>query len=148
MLFIIILDQGTKMIARDQLLNSVVRVYAGGLFRLQYSENPGAFLSLGADLTLKYRVLVFSIIIPILLLAITCVLFLQKRSKLFTMGLTMVVGGGIGNLIDRIQRGKVIDFMNIGISNVRTGIFNFADVAIMLGIFILIYEVSERQKVE
>jgi signal peptidase II len=49
------------------------------------------------------------------------------------LGLTLFVAGGASNWIDRIVRGSVIDFLNVGIASVRTGVFNVADVAIMLG---------------
>ena len=49
----------------------------------------------------------------------------------------LIIGGGLGNLIDRIlNQGAVIDFMNIGIGPIRTGVFNVADLAILAGIFI------------
>jgi signal peptidase II len=52
--------------------------------------------------------------------------------------LTLFFAGGASNLIDRIYRGSVIDFMNVGIGGLRTGIFNVADLAIMLGMALLI----------
>lgn len=59
------------------------------------------------------------------------------------IGLSHIIGGGIGNLIDRIfNSGAVIDFMNIGINDLRTGIFNIADVAITAGIVMLIFASS------
>src|SRR5690349_21748038 len=116
------MDQGTKALAKSVLLSSGARIYAGGMFRLQYSENPGAFLSLGADLGERYRFWIFSVFIPSFLLLVSFFLFLRKASGLFTAGLTMVVAGGLGNLIDRINQGRVVDFMNIGIGDIRTGI--------------------------
>lgn len=51
----------------------------------------------------------------------------------------LIIGGGLSNLIDRIiNQGAVIDFMNIGVGSLRTGIFNVADVAIMVGMFIFV----------
>jgi signal peptidase II len=52
----------------------------------------------------------------------------------------LFVAGGASNLVDRIAHGVVIDFMNVGIGPLRTGIFNVADVAIMLGAGILMFE--------
>ena len=54
----------------------------------------------------------------------------------------MIIGGGAGNLIDRIQYdGVVIDFLNVGVGPVRTGVFNVADVAVIAGV--LLYVVTQ-----
>lgn len=70
------------------------------------------------------------------------VFVLVRRSlrPAFIAGFSLIVGGGIGNLIDwTFNNGAVIDFMNFGVGNLRTGIFNIADVAIMLGEGMLIF---------
>jgi signal peptidase II len=55
------------------------------------------------------------------------------------LGLALVAGGGLGNLVDRFRlRGYVIDFMNLGLGPVRTGVFNVADVAIVAGVILLV----------
>jgi len=56
--------------------------------------------------------------------------------------MALFVAGGASNLIDRVTYGMVIDFMNVGIGSLRTGIFNVADMAIMLGAGILLLEAS------
>jgi len=58
----------------------------------------------------------------------------------------MFLAGGVSNLVDRIAMGRVIDFLNIGVGPVRTGIFNVADVAIMAGIGLLMLEHWRRQR--
>jgi signal peptidase II len=54
-------------------------------------------------------------------------------------GLTLLAAGGASNWADRVVHGRVIDFMNVGIGPLRTGIFNVADVAIMLGVALLLF---------
>jgi signal peptidase II len=54
------------------------------------------------------------------------------------LGLSLFVGGGASNWVDRVTRGSVIDFLNVGLGSLRTGIFNVADVAIMLGAGIIV----------
>ena len=63
-----------------------------------------------------------------------------KWSRLAAAGLLLFVAGGISNLVDRIAMGSVIDFLNVGIGPIRTGIFNVADVAILAGIALLLFE--------
>jgi len=53
-------------------------------------------------------------------------------------GVTLFLAGGLSNWIDRLFRGNVVDFLNVGVGWLRTGIFNFADVAIMLGIALVV----------
>jgi signal peptidase II len=54
------------------------------------------------------------------------------------LGVALFVAGGASNLLDRITYGKVVDFMNVGLGPLRTGIFNVADMAIMLGAAIVV----------
>ena len=59
----------------------------------------------------------------------------------------VVLSGGLGNLVDRIiNDGRVIDFMNIGIGSLRTGIFNVADVCITVGVVVLVFQALQRPR--
>jgi len=59
----------------------------------------------------------------------------EKSTKPKTIAVSLVLGGGFGNLIDRISKdGRVIDFLNVGVGSLRSGVFNLADVAISIGI--------------
>lgn len=145
LVLLILADHITKWVAIDALKESrSTYVFLGDLFRLQYAENTGAFLSLGAGLPDGIRTLIMSGLNAIILGGLLCYLFaVQKIAWLPAGALTLVAGGGIGNLIDRIFRdGRVVDFMNMGITtssfNLRTGIFNIADIAIMAGLFLII----------
>jgi len=57
----------------------------------------------------------------------------HRWPTLALVGIALFVAGGSSNLLDRLTRGSVIDFMNVGLGPLRTGIFNVADMAIMLG---------------
>ncbi len=133
-------DQATKTVAKDTLSHAGPLSYLGDTVRLQYMENPGAFLSLGATLPLEYRFWIFSVAVSICLLAAAFFLLFKRTNVLLTLGLALTVGGGIGNLIDRLTSGRVVDFINVGIGSFRTGIFNIADVAIMVGIGLMVID--------
>ncbi len=133
-------DQVTKTAAREILSGKGTLTYLGGMVRFQYIENPGAFLSLGAQLSPNSRFWIFSIAVSIFLVLTASFLFFRRMSTFSTIALALTVGGGIGNLVDRLKYGQVVDFMNIGIGQLRTGIFNVADVAIMAGVVILLCE--------
>jgi signal peptidase II len=135
------LDQATKVLAR-QSLSAQSLSYLGGIVQLQHSENPGAFLSLGADMDPQTRMIVFTIAVAIVLLASVWTLFKKAdMNTSTTVSLSLVVAGGLGNLIDRAIKGTVTDFMFVGFNNswLRTGIFNVADMAIMAGMAVLIF---------
>lgn len=139
-------DQLTKFIAEKYLDHAPASDYLGGFFRLELVQNPGAFLSLGAKLSDSMRFWILTVAVAFSLVAIA-VLLTRKRSTLtFTTGFSLVLGGGIGNLIDRIEHGSVTDFLNIGIGSLRTGIFNIADVAIMVGIGFVALDLFQNPK--
>ena len=131
-------DQATKVLARDALAASPPVSLLGGAVRFQYAENPGAFLSLGAGLSPQWRFLL-GVVFSGVALAVLAV-FAARSGRLSTvqrLGLSLVVAGGLGNLVDRIVNdGRVVDFVSVGIGPLRTGIFNVADMAITTGILV------------
>jgi signal peptidase II len=142
-------DQITKNIVRQSLANSGPISFLDNIFRLQYTENPGAFLSIGAGSSENMRFWVFIIFIGIFLVGMLVYLMASSNnSKPQTIALSLVVGGCISNLVDRIfNDGRVIDFMNVGIGSLRTGIFNIADIAITFGVlWIIAISIKEKKK--
>lgn len=133
-------DQVTKTIARDHLSTSRPLYLADDVFRLEYIENVGAFLSLGASLPESVRFWLLIVCVGAVLIGILRYIWVsQEMTPLGTLGGALIVGGGFSNLIDRaLNDGVVVDFMNIGIGALRTGIFNVADLAIMAGIGMLL----------
>jgi signal peptidase II len=133
-------DRVTKTVARNHLALPRPLHLLGGVFRFQYTENTGAFLGLGARLPEPVRfwlliVLVGGVLIGMLRFICTA----QDVNSLGILGGSLIVGGGIGNLIDRIfNAGAVVDFMDMGLGNLRTGIVNLADVAITVGVGMLL----------
>ncbi|MEQ1875542.1 MAG: signal peptidase II [Bdellovibrionia bacterium] len=130
-------DQATKIVARDTLRAIGSLSYLNNTIRLQYTENPGAFLSLGAELPPHYRFAIFTILAGIFLSILGYRAFYGRAGIPAILGLALMLGGGVGNLIDRFARGQVIDFMNIGVGGIRTGIFNIADVAVVAGLLLI-----------
>lgn len=133
-------DQAIKILAKSHLSGTRLPMdYLNGAVRIQYAENTGAFLSLGADLPEKARYLLFvGLVGPILILGLAFAFKSQRMVLAQKMGLILAIGGGIGNLIDRIAHGAVVDFVSLGIGPLRTGIFNLADVAITIGLLLFL----------
>ncbi|MDX2247920.1 MAG: signal peptidase II [Bacteroidia bacterium] len=139
-------DQISKSIVRDRVDEYEQIELIGQHFILTKVENTGAFLSAGSNLSPVLRQLVL-IVLPgiVMFLLLGMVAFRDKIENAVILFMCFMIGGGIGNLLDRIAYGSVTDFLHIDLGLVRTGVFNMADVSIMIGgIGILIY--SWRQK--
>ncbi len=146
-------DQATKSLAQTHLSNAVPQPFLNGIFWLHYAENPGAFLSLGARFPAEVQHWVFTVAVTVVLGALLVYAIRESlRDAHHThtsviVALALFLGGGIGNLIDRLTNdGHVIDFMHIGIGRLRTGIFNVADMALMSGVALLLLYTFHQDK--
>lgn len=102
-------------------------------------ENTGAFLSMGDSLPDAVRFMILSLMpIGVLLFGLYFLFTQTNLPRMMQVGLGFLLGGGIGNIYDRLKFGSVTDFLHIDFGLFRTGIFNFADVSIMVGIGLLI----------
>jgi signal peptidase II len=126
-------DRVTKHVAATTLAGSPSRSYLGDTVRIGYVENQGGFLSLGDDWAPALRAAVFTVATGTMLLALIVVAVRRRLSGWAALGLTFFVAGGLSNWIDRVTQGSVVDFLNVGVGPLRTGVFNVADLAIMLG---------------
>ena len=133
-------DRVTKHYAVTTLAGMPEQSFLGDTVRLDYHENPGGFLSAGATWPAETRVAVFQFLNGSFLIGTLIMAVRYQWSRLAAAGLLLFVAGGMSNLIDRIAMGSVIDFLNIGIGSFRTGIFNVADVTIMVGVSLLVIE--------
>lgn len=134
-------DQATKYIAKETLADGPGHSFLGDLFRLNYAENKGAFLGLGSRVAETPRQWFYRALTVGLIVGLAALIRGAERVTLFELvAYSLIIAGGLGNAIDRMHLEYVIDFMNMGILNLRTGIFNVADVAIMAGtISLLVY---------
>jgi signal peptidase II len=116
------------------------------VLRFEYAENLGAFLGIGAGFPRPIFLLFPSLLAVALIIVLARLMTQRQDVNLATLiGLSLMAGGSIGNQIDRIMNaGAVVDFMSIGIGQIRTGIFNLADIAILAGAFILSVGVSKN----
>ncbi len=133
-------DQVSKSAARSLLHSGVTESLFADSLRLQLTENPGSFLSLGASLPQHLRFELFTAAVAVILVGLVCAaLFARRLSNARFVALALIAGGGLSNLIDRLMYdGRVTDFLNVGIGSLRTGIFNMADMAILAGALLLI----------
>ncbi|MEO8886172.1 MAG: signal peptidase II [Mucilaginibacter sp.] len=130
-------DRVTKVIAKDHLIYGESISYLHDTFRLQYVENTGAALNLGDNLPKALSFWLLSIVPLGILVAlfIYVITHLKKMNPLQVFSYSLIIAGGLGNIMDRILFDRhVTDFMNVGIYNLRTGIFNVADMGVTFGV--------------
>lgn len=140
--FSIVLDQLTKVVAVRTLKGEPTRSYLGDLFRLSYAENAGAFLGMGGELHHGLRFWLLTVIVGGFLVAGIVYLFVKVEtlSQPILLAGALVLSGGLSNWFDRLMNdGRVVDFMNLGIGGLRTGIFNVADIAIMAALPLVLF---------
>ncbi len=142
---LIILNIGCDQISKNVVRNTVnVRSKTeiiGDNFILTNVENSGAFLGMGSDLNPILKFILLLVLPVVVLLIVLRYLLIKKDLDTITIvGLSFIVGGGIGNLYDRILYSSVTDFFHIDLGGIfKTGIFNMADVSVMVGMgFILL----------
>jgi signal peptidase II len=141
-------DQVSKAIVRKDMHPYQEISYLGKHFNLIRTENTGAFLSLGDSLGGPLH-FVLLVVLPVaaLLFGLIYILVKTNINKYKLLGIILVIGGGMGNLYDRLMHGSVTDFMHIDFVIFQTGIFNVADMSIMAGMGIIIIDsFLERKK--
>ena len=134
-------DQFSKVIARKNIAPYEQIDVIKNRFTLTLVENTGAFLSAGSNLPEFVRIIVLTIL-PILVLGYGLWFLYSNKHipRLMQIGVCFLIGGGIGNIYDRIVHGSVTDFLHMDFVLFRTGIFNMADVSIMIGIGLLLLQ--------
>jgi len=140
-------DQVTKKLVRYNIGKNEKIILIKKHFILTNVENTGAFLSAGSSLSGTTRNILLSVI-PLIVIGFGLYYVLKKKTLGWpeVTGLCFVIGGGIGNIYDRIVHGGVTDFMHIDFLLFQTGIFNMADLSIMTGFIILLFSTLKKKK--
>jgi signal peptidase II len=141
-------DQISKCIVRQKIDFNDRTSVIGNFVTITKVENTGAFLSLGDHLPrIIYKILM--IILPLIVLgyALYYLLTSNNLSKLLILGICFIIGGGLGNVFDRILYGFVTDFLYFNFGLFHTGIVNMADISITIGFFILMYELYINRRI-
>jgi len=138
-LLAVLLDQGSKL-AIDATMRLYESIPIMPYFNLTYVHNPGAAFSFLSEAG-GWQRWFFSGLALTISVAITIWLAkLQKHEHLLAAALALVLGGAVGNLIDRVAYGYVIDFIDVYYGNSHFPAFNIADAAINLGVFLMLAE--------
>jgi signal peptidase II len=141
-LVVILLDRWTKRLVAARIPMFTHIQIIPGFFRLTHTENTGAAFSLFADSPSHWKtglLIGFSLIAMV----IVSVLLWRQRSALTITGiaLSLILGGAVGNLWDRMASGRVVDFLLLYVKQYQWPVFNLADSAIVIGAGLLIAEI-------
>jgi signal peptidase II len=135
-------DRVTKEVAKARIGDGTIHSYLHDVLRLEYTENTGAAMGLGERLSPGASLWILSII-PLVVMACLSVYVIRKSGDMNSsrfLAFALIIAGGLGNIVDRLMFHRhVTDFLNLGIGDLRTAIFNFADFYIMVGIGLLIF---------
>ncbi len=138
-------DQGTKHLADSELRSRGIVILIDGFLDLRYSRNPGVFFGFGAQMSDLTRSVV---IIGASLIAVAMITYLFQKSdpgqRLLRWALMLLLAGALGNLVDRVRTGDVIDFLHLHWrEDFHWATFNVADVCIAIGVCLLVIEMVQ-----
>ncbi len=139
---VVILDRITKlMVAKTLAMYSSIQIIPK-FFRITHVENTGAAFGLFADSPSEWKIALL-VMFSVLALVIVAAL-LWRNSHVMTMtgvGLSLILGGALGNLWDRLMHGRVVDFLLFYVGQYQWPAFNAADSAIVIGAGLLVFEI-------
>jgi signal peptidase II len=151
---VILVDQGTKiLVMREMVIGQSIPVIEGFL-SFTYIRNPGAAFGFLSSSSESFRIPFF---LGISAVAIGVVLFFYlkeaRENRLLQVGLSFILGGAIGNMIDRIRFQEVVDFIDAYLGQLHWPAFNVADSAITVGVTLLILDMifgggTKRKRVQ
>jgi signal peptidase II len=139
---VLILDQATKawVLANLPLGGSIPVI--PGFFDLTHVHNPGGAFGFLAGMSAEIRSLLF---VVVSLLATGLILYFYWQTpvgqRVLAVGLSLLFGGAIGNLVDRVRFGMVVDFLDLYAGDLHWPAFNVADSAISIGVIIFAYHI-------
>ena len=147
-LIIVVLDQVTKrLVMQTMSLHDSIPVVSG-FFNLTYIRNPGAAFGIFATTNSTFR-LIFFVGTSLFALGLLGTIFYRMHSEDWWGQLTVsgIVGGAIGNLIDRLRYGEVVDFLDFHVAGWHWPAFNVADSAISVGVvsLLIIFALEKKQ---
>jgi signal peptidase II len=142
---VVVLDQITKVLVDRFMSLHESRIIVDGFLRLTYVRNRGAAFGILSDADLPYQSLLFAVVSLAALGAIAAYAWrLPARSRLPQTALALIMGGALGNLMDRARLGHVIDFVDAYWGTHHWPAFNVADSAISVGVVLLVLDILRQ----
>jgi len=146
-LAVLLLDRLTKwLVIHNIALDDSISIIPG-LFRLTHLENPGAAFSLFAESSSPFKSVLLVAISVAALVVVALLLWMRRSdSNATTVALSLILGGALGNLWDRLSDGKVTDFLDFYVGVHHWPPFNVADSAIVVGALLLMARMMRKEK--
>jgi signal peptidase II len=141
-LFVVLLDRWTKrLVAAHIAMYTHIQVIPG-FFRITHTENTGAAFSLFADSPSHWKTAMLISFSVVAMIVVSVLLWKQSRALTMTgIALSLILGGALGNLWDRVASGRVVDFLLFYVKTYQWPVFNLADSAIVVGASLLVLEI-------
>lgn len=149
---IVALDQATKLMIHTQFNLGEEKVIIPGFFNIIYVRNTGGVFGLFSQSNDVIRMVLF-LILPVLafVLIVSIIHKLDIKERYQLLAFSSIFGGALGNYIDRIHFGYVVDFLDFHYKNFSWPAFNIGDICIVIGVFsaiFIIYTVEEKQTIK
>lgn len=140
--FVVLLDRMTKLaVARNISLHDNIQIIPD-FFRITHVENRGAAFGLFADSPSEWKIAMLVLFSVVALVIVSTLLWRNSHSMNTTgIGLSLILGGAVGNLWDRLLSGRVVDFLLFYVGEYQWPAFNVADSAIVVGAGLLVIEI-------
>ena len=133
-IILLCIDQISKLLVVNLLTKTDSITIIKNFFYLTYINNDGAAFSI----LVGKRIFLILIAVLVIVMLIRYIKKNNIQNKLELVSISLIIGGSLGNLMDRVIRGYVIDFLDFKIFNYNFPIFNLADTFIVIGVFLLL----------
>lgn len=141
-LIVVLLDRWTKRFVAAHIAMYTHIQIIPGFFRITHTENTGAAFSLFADSPSHWKTAGLISFSVVAMIVVSILLWRQSRALTLTgVALSLILGGAVGNLWDRVASGRVVDFLLFYVKQYQWPVFNLADSAIVVGASLLVLEI-------
>lgn len=140
-IILLCIDQISKLLVVNLLTKTDSITIIKNFFYLTYINNDGAAFSI----LVGKRIFLILIAVLVIVMLIRYIKKNNIRNKLELVSISLIIGGSLGNLMDRVVRGYVIDFLDFKIFNYNFPIFNLADTFIVIGVFLLLLKEIRKE---
>ena len=141
-LLVVLLDRWSKRLVATHIAMYTHIQIVPGFFRITHTENTGAAFSLFADSPSHWKTALLIGFSLIAMVIVSVLLWRQARALTLTgIALSLILGGAVGNLWDRVASGRVVDFLLFYVKSYQWPVFNLADSAIVVGASLLVIEI-------
>src|SRR5580765_2568783 len=141
-LFVVVLDRWPKRLVAARIAMYTHIQVIPGFFRITHTENTGAAFSLFADSPSHWKTALLISFSVVAMVVVSILLWRQSHALTMTgIALSLILGGAVGNLWDRVASGRVVDFLLFYVKQYQWPVFNLADSAIVVGASLLVLEI-------